>query len=504
VILWLDLFAQLNHHKNVKHQDKNPANRNSRNNNGPRPPRDGARSFRDGPRPPRDGGGRPPRRDNFRDNDRPRGPRTCPDLARNAAAMLVWLVADEKQTLDEAMQNLEQFASLDGRDRGFAAMVAKSTLRYFGHIEDLLASQIERPLPETANFVRALLRTAVGQLLANIAPPHAIIDRAVSLAKFDKKAFGMAGLVNAVLHRVFEAVPNYKFDDLNLLPLAWRNRYVAAFGEEKARLIAKSLLKPAPIDLSLKQDLTDEELAQILNDFGGYKISATLRTNGLPSGFLELDSWKSGNIWVQDLAASMPAQLLKPKRGQQILDMCAAPGGKTMQLASYGAQVTAIDVSEGRIKLVAQNLARTNLHAKLVNGDAKKYTGENQWDSILLDAPCSATGTLRRNLETLLIKTPFDLPKLMEIQCELMRAAAIGVKSGGHIVYAVCSMEPEEADLAISAALEAGLVIDKITPDEVFGLVDAIEERGTLRLLPYMLEEKGGLDGFFIARFRKL
>lgn len=443
-----------------------------------------------------------PRRDGPR-RDGPRPPRTCPDVARNAAAMLLWLVLDEKQSLDEAMNNLSQYSQLDGRDRGFAAMVVKSTLRYLGHVEKLLNAQLERPLPETANYVRALLRSALGQHLAKIAPPHAIIDRAVSLAKYDKKAFGMAGLVNAVLRRCFDNIDKVSFDDIELLPKSWSSRYIAAYGEEKTRKIAQSVLIPAPIDLTIKPNLSPEEIAQIEQDFVGTRVGSTIRIPTLPDDFQNLPSWLAGNIWVQDYAASLPALLLGVKKGQNVLDMCAAPGGKAMQMAAVFANVSAVDVNENRIKLIAQNIARTNLHAKLLAGNAKNFAGENQWDAILLDAPCSATGTLRRNLESPWIKLPFDLPKLMEIQCELIRAAAQGLKSGAKLVYAVCSMEPEEAELAVSSALEAGLIIDKISKEEVPLLHEAIEERGTLRILPYMLSDIGGLDGFFIARFVK-
>lgn len=430
--------------------------------------------------------------------------RRCPDNARDAAARLVWLVLDEYQTLDEAMYSCEEFIKLEGRDRGFAAAIAKSTLRYFGHIEILIDAKLQKPLPDTANYVRALLRTAIGQFLGELAPLHAIIDRAVELAKSDRKAFGMAGLVNAVLRKILTETPFPILDDILLLPNAWRSRLISTYGEEKTRLIARSSLKQAPIDFTLKTGLSESEISQILNEFGGELIgNSSLRVPNLPEGFQDFESWKSGKLWVQDIAASLPAKILSPKKGEEILDMCAAPGGKTMQLAGSFAKVTAIDISDERMKMVAQNLARTGLYAKLLSGNAINLIENNQYDAILLDAPCSATGTIRRNLESLWIKTAFDLPKLLQIQSDLLNAAAKSLKPNGRLVYAVCSLEPEEGDLAIAKALELGLKLDPITKDEIFGLEEAIEENGSLRIMPYMLGEKGGMDGFFIARFIK-
>ena len=417
---------------------------------------------------------------------------------------MVWLVLDENITLDEAMHVCHEFANLEGRDRGFAAAITKSTLRFLGHVEILLDAKLQKPLPETANYVRALLRTAIGQHLANLAPLHAIIDRAVELAKSDKKAFGMAGLVNAVLRKTLTETPFPELDDILLLPSTWRNRLISTYGEEKTRKIAQSSIVQAPIDLSLKSCLSETEIQEIINEFGGELIDASsLRIPSLPENFQELPSWQSGKVWVQDLAASLPAKILAVKKGEEVLDMCAAPGGKTMQLAGNFAKVTAIDVNDERLKMVAQNLARTGLYAKLLSGNAKNLIEPNQYDAILLDAPCSATGTIRRNLESLWIKTSFDLPKLIDIQCELIRAAAIGLKPNGRLVYAVCSLEPEEADLAINAAIDAGLKLDKILPSEVLNIDEAIETRGTARILPFMMGEKGGMDGFFIARFIK-
>ena len=437
-------------------------------------------------------------------NYRPEKPQFCPDPARDAAAKLIIKIFDEGKTLDDAMNSERSFADLKGRDRAFAAAIAKDTIRYFGQIEILINHYLQKPLHQAANYMRALLRTAVAQHLGSIAPTHAIIDRAVSLAKTNKSTYSMAGLANAILRKIITGTDNPDLSDIDLIPLAWRNRYIGAYGHEAVAKLAMCLKTQAPVDFTIKSGISDEDKQKILEEFGGELIAPhSMRVKSLPEQFTELSTWQDGLLWVQDVAASIPAKLINAKVGENVLDMCAAPGGKTMQLAADGANITAYDLSDDRLKLVAQNLARTNLKAKLKSGDAKILVEDAKFDAILLDAPCSATGTLRRNMETLWIKNPFDLPKLIEIQCELIRTAAAALKPGGRLVYAVCSLEPEEGDLATASAIEAGLKPDPILPDEVLNLDGVINSSGAARIMPYMLSEKGGLDGFFMARFVK-
>ncbi|KAF0187235.1 MAG: 16S rRNA (cytosine967-C5)-methyltransferase [Hyphomonadaceae bacterium] len=444
-----------------------------------------------------------PKNNNRRNQPNNRRPqkRRCPDDARHAAARLIWLVLEENRTLDEVMASEESYAELSGVNRSFAAAIAKSTLRHLGHIDVLLNGALQKPLPETAFYARSILRTGIAQYLADLAPAYAIIDRAVELAKSNKIAFGMAGLVNAILRKIVtkEQKPELKIEDL--LPAVWRSRYQSFYGNEITKLIANELLTHSPIDLTI----LDGDPVDIQDQFGGEILpNGSLRLASLPEGFTALEAWANGQVIVQNAAASIPAKLLGAKPSENILDMCAAPGGKTMQLAATGAKVTALDLNEDRLRLVAENLARTKLNAKLICGSAQNKAGENCYDAILLDAPCSATGTLKSNLESLWIKSPFDLPKTIQNQEELMRTAAKALKKNGRLVYAVCSLEPEEADLAVAAAIDAGLRLDPIKAEEVSGLEIAIEARGTMRILPHYWSDKGGLDGFFIARFLKL
>jgi 16S rRNA (cytosine967-C5)-methyltransferase len=342
------------------------------------------------------------------------------------------------------------------------------------------------------------LRVGAAQLIEGLAPPHAAVGRSVDLAKFEPASRGFAGLVNAVLRRIATEPLDRPADRLRV-PVLWWNRWRAAYGEEAADSIAASLARQPALDLSTKAD--PAALAASLN--ADLLPTGSLRLKETPSDVTSLPHWADGAFWVQDAAAALPARLLRTGPGQRVLDMCAAPGGKTMQLAATGADVTALDADAGRIRRVADNLARTSLTARLQVTDAKTLDSTTLYDAILLDAPCSATGTLRRNPEGLWIKTPADVARFAHVQSELLAAAILALKPGGRLVYAVCSLEPEEADPAVAQALAAGLQLVPIQPDEVPGLDHAITPHGHLRLLPHYWAERGGLDGFFIARFEK-
>ncbi len=441
-----------------------------------------------------------PRRDNDKPRDTRRPPRELvnPDPARHAAVCIVSHVMDQRWTVEEAMRREQSFVRLDGRDRGFAAHLVLSTLRALGMVDAVLATKLSKPLPDSAHYAKALLRVGAAQLIEGLAPPHAAVGRAVDLAKYEATGRGFSGLINAVLRRV-ATEPLERPHDRQRVPSLWWSRWRGAYGADAADGIAASLSKQPSLDLSYKGDPTDmlEALEGSLLPTGSIRLAQT------PSDVTALPFWAEGRIWVQDAAASLPAKLLNAKPGEKVLDMCAAPGGKTMQLAATGADVTAIDIDTSRIERIAENMARTHLVARLQAGDARNLAGEGAYDAILLDAPCSATGTLRRNPETLWIKTPGDVAKFAPIQCDLIRAAAKALKSGGRLVYAVCSLEPEEATMAVSAALEAGLVADPIVAGELPSLEVALTTEGFVRILPSMWAELGGLDGFFIARFIK-
>jgi 16S rRNA (cytosine967-C5)-methyltransferase len=438
------------------------------------------------------------RRDKARETRRPPRELINPDPARHAAVCIISHVMDQHWTVEEAMRREQAFVRLDGRDRGFAAHLVLATLRALGLVDAIVATKLTKPLPDSAHYAKALLRVGAAQLIEGLAPPHAAVGRAVDLAKYEATGRGFAGLINAVLRRI-ATEPYERPDDRERVPKIWYNRWRAAYGAENADAIAASLCQQPALDLSFKGDPSD-----MLEALGGTLLpTGSIRLADTPSDVTSLPFWNEGRIWVQDAAAALPAKLLGAKAGERVLDMCAAPGGKTLQLAASGADVTAIDIDAGRIGRVADNLARTHMVARLLTGDARILAGSSEYDAILLDAPCSATGTLRRNPETLWIKTPSDVAKFAPVQAELITAAAHALKPGGRMVYAVCSLEPEEAAMAISAALAAGLNIDPIRAVEVVNLEAALTPEGYVRILPGMWADIGGLDGFFIARFTK-
>lgn len=442
----------------------------------------------------------PPRHASAKPRDTRRPPRELvnPDPARHAAVCIISHVMDQRWTVEEAMRREQSFVRLDGRDRGFAAHLILSTLRALGIVDAVLATKLSKPLPDSAHYAKALLRVGAAQLIEGLAPPHAAVGRAVDLAKYEATGRGFSGLINAVLRRI-ATEPLDRPHDRERVPSLWWSRWRSAYGSAAADDIATSLGKQPALDLSFKGDVLN-----LLEALGGTLLpTGSIRLSETPSDVTTLPFWSEGRIWVQDAAAALPAKLLATKPGERVLDMCAAPGGKTMQLAASGADVTAIDIDSSRIGRVAENLARTNLVARLITGDACALAGENLYDAILLDAPCSATGTLRRNPETLWIKTPSDVAKFAPIQASLIEAAAKALKSGGRLVYAVCSLEPEEASMALATAAACGLVIDAIGRDEVPSLDMALTAQGHVRVLPSMWADIGGLDGFFIARFTK-
>jgi 16S rRNA (cytosine967-C5)-methyltransferase len=418
-------------------------------------------------------------------------------------------VLDDKRTLDEAMKQEPRFVALQGRDRAFAANLALATLRALGNVDEALARHLARPLPDSARFARATLRTGAAQMLEGIAPVHAAVGRAVDIARHEPTGRGFTGLINAVLRKVALIDPA-TLPARGRVPQVWWSRWRTGHGEAAADRIADSLTGQPALDLTVLTDVADwlaraaEAGIAARRLDGGPAGPASVRLEQSVGDVTGLPGWADGEILVQDAAAALPARLLGVRRGQTVLDLCAAPGGKTVQLAAMGAAVVAMDIDAARLDRVRQNLERTHLDARLEVGDATRTVGEAACDAILLDAPCTATGTLRRNPETLWIKSPADVARLSAQQGALVEAAARALAPGGRLVYAVCSLEAEEADPACARALACGLEPDPIRAEEVGMFADALTPDGRLRILP-SLEARGGVgsDGFFIARFRR-
>lgn len=420
--------------------------------------------------------------------------------ARAAAVTLLCAVLEEGRTLDAAMAHSASFAALEQRERAFARAIASASLRRKGRLEGVLGSFLEKPLPEDAPHARALLLSAAAQLLAMNSAAHAVVHETVALAQSDRRTRGFAKLMNAVLRRVaeqgaerFAALPP-EADLPDWLVARWS----AAHGTQTAGRIAAALGGEPPLDLSCREDAAG--WAQRLG--GALVLGGTVRLKEHPP-VQELEGFDAGAWWAQDAAASLPARLLAVQPGERVLDACAAPGGKALQLAAAGAHVTALDRSEARLPRLRENFARTGLPAALLCADAAEWAAPLPFDAVLLDAPCSATGTLRRHPEAAWLRTPEHLRRYTAEQARLLAACARHLRPGGRLVYAVCSLEPEEGEGVAAGAGPLGLLPDPIGAEELPDLERVRTPQGFVRTFPQHLAEAGGMDGFFIARFRK-
>ena len=418
--------------------------------------------------------------------------------ARVAACELVVAVLDEGRALDEALAATPSFAALVGRDRAFARAMATTTLRRLGGLDAVLAQFLERPLPETAAHGRAMLRIGAAQLLLMATPPHAAVGETVEAANALRKSAGFAKLINAVLRRVSRegAASLAALPPGADLPAWLFARWRAFYGDATAAAIAQALQSEAPLDVSAKNNAEEwaQRLAGMLTPTRSVRLAESSSIDQLP-GFEE------GAWWVQDAAAALPARLLGDVSGKTVLDLCAAPGGKTLQLAAAGARATAVDRSAQRLERLRENLARTKLEATVIARDALSLRIKEPFDAVLLDAPCTSTGTLRRHPDVAWLRRPSDIQTLAQLQTRLLAHAATMVKPGGMLVYAVCSLEPEEGPAIAAQALDSGAwTRAPIAGGEIEGADGFMTPDGDLRTLPSHWPDIGGLDGFYAVR----
>lgn len=420
-----------------------------------------------------------------------------PLAARRAVLQALHAVLHKRRPLDEALTG-----DLDGRDRAFAYLLVTTVLRRLGQIDAVIDGMVERRLPRSAMAVRDILRLGIGQLLFLETPAHAAVDTAVSLVA-DRGLDRFTGLVNAVLRRAARdretLLDGQDAGRLNTPDWLWES-WVAAYGETWTRAVAEAHMLEPTLDLTVKGDakLWAQRLEAPLLPTG------TLR---LPIGgsVTDLPGFDAGAWWVQDAGAALAAPLLGDVKGARVLDLCAAPGGKTAQLAAAGAMVTAIDRSARRLDRVRENLARLRLEADCEVADGSVFEPETPYDAVLLDAPCSSTGTIRRHPDVARSKTQEDVTKLAALQQRLLDNAVGLVRPGGLIVYSTCSLQPEEGERQIARLLGNGAPVERVPvdPAEVGGLGEIINDVGEVRSLPCHAADWGGLDGFHIARLRR-
>ena len=415
--------------------------------------------------------------------------------ARQAAQEILSQVLRKRRPLESA---LDVCHSLDTRDAGFARAIASETLRHFGQLDALIRGFVDKlPAPHRSGSTLEILLAGSCELLFMDVSPHAAVDGANRLAQDDGKAVHFKPLINAVLRRVSregrQALAKQDAPRLNTPDWLWM-RWVAAYGEETARAIATAHLKQAPLDVVSKgREPTDG--SKLFGDV--WRLEGGRRVDELP-GFDE------GAFWVQDAAATLPAHLLGNVKGRRAIDLCAAPGGKTAQLAAAGAEVTAVEREAPRLARLKENLDRLRLSATLLNEDVRDGCLDPA-PFVLLDAPCSATGTIRRHPELPWIKGASDVTLCQASSAELLECAAALVSSGGLLVFAVCSLEPEEGPDQVVDFLGRNSDFERvaIAPNDVFGHAELIDSSGDLRTLPCHLAAQGGMDGFYAARLRR-
>ena len=429
-----------------------------------------------------------------------------PSDARAVAAHALGGILRRGRTLDQALTAAPGLDALSPRDAAFTRLLLLTTLRRLGQIDAFLAGLMDHPLPARRGPVQDVLRLGIAQLAFLETPAHAAVASTVALAQGQRLA-PYRGLVNAVLRRAsreHRAIAELDAPRLNTPDWLWRS-WTQAYGDARCRAIAEAHLSEPSLDLSPVADRED----------GTESLRTALAAKRLPGGTLRLRGagevtrlagYEAGEWWVQDAAAALPARLFGPVAGKQVLEIGAAPGGKTAQLAAAGARVTAVDRSAPRLARLRENLARLHLEAEIVEADALDWHPAAQAHLVLLDAPCAATGTIRRHPDILHGRRPADVARLAELQGRLLARAAAMVAPGGLLVYASCSLQPEECERRVDAFLAAAPDFARlpVCPGELAGVGEAITTAGDLRTLPCHWAKDGGMDGFYAARLRHL
>jgi 16S rRNA (cytosine967-C5)-methyltransferase len=414
--------------------------------------------------------------------------------ARRAAAALVAGVLDAGRSLADQLGGGGALSALTPAERARAQALATGTLRHLGRIDDLLGGFLERkPPPPALNA----LRLAVAEMHLDGVPPHAAVDGAVRLARAGTRGRQLPGLVNAVARRVAAGGPAlWEAARETTLPGWLAGPIVAAYGADAAAAIAAAHRRGAPIDLTPRNPQGAPALAETLG--ATLLPTGSLRLAGRPQ-LSALPGFADGAWWVQDAAAAVPARLFGPVAGLTALDLCAAPGGKTLQLAGGGAEVTAVDASEPRLGRLRDNLARTGLAARIVAADLLSWEPAAPADRILLDAPCTATGTIRRHPDLPYLRTGREPGPLVALQAALLRRAWAWVRPGGRLVYAVCSLLPAEGEDQLARFLAETADAEVVRPSaDALGLEPGwIDAAGGVRLRPDYWLEQGGMDGFY-------
>ena len=411
--------------------------------------------------------------------------------ARSCAVEILSQVLEHKRPFDEAVIRHNGLQQLEERDRNFARLMVMTTLRRLGQIDALLAKMLAKPLEGKTQTVMNCLRIGVTQLIWLKTPPHAAVSEMVDIVA-DLGHERMKGLVNVVLKRVAkegeEIIATQDEAKINLPDWLYKS-WVEFYGAETARAIATTRLAEPPLDITVKNNPAEwaEKLGGIVLPTGSVRLERTGKVT-------ELAGYDEGQWWVQDAASAIPVTLLGDITGKVVFDLCAAPGGKTAQLAAKGAKVYAIDQSKRRLEILSKNLTRLNLQAEIIESDVLKYESDITPDIVLLDAPCSASGTMRRHPELVWNREPKMVEELADLQKRMLGRAASWLKPQGKILYCVCSLQKQEGEAQIDRFLQnyKDFKLEKISSEFA-------TKEGYLRITPANLPELGGIDGFFAA-----
>ncbi|HPD82226.1 MAG: 16S rRNA (cytosine(967)-C(5))-methyltransferase RsmB [Alphaproteobacteria bacterium] len=424
--------------------------------------------------------------------------------SRRVAFQILQEVLMRNTPLDQVLDRHEELKTLDSRDKSFVRMLVGTSLRRKGQLDDMIGRVAEKEL-HPANL-RYVLYVGITQLLFMNVPHHAAVNTTVELAELENMS-GQKGFINAVLRRIISEGQEWqkKQDPVQMNIPQWLLKlWIEDYGLREAAEIAQASLSEAHTDITIKnaseQKYWAEELKGTVLPTGSVRLSAA-------GNITELSGFEEGHWWVQDASASLPAKILGDLNGKTVIDLCAAPGGKTAQLAAGGAQVVAVDRSAKRLERLRENMDRLHLtdRVTIMVGDGGVWQPSAPVDVVLLDAPCTATGTLRRHPDVMHLKGNKDLNQLMGLQSRLLDNAAAMVKTGGMLIYCTCSLQKSEGELQVDVFLanHPDFARQAITADEVGGVEALLTPEGDLRVLPYHLAPHGGMDGFYVARMVK-
>jgi len=437
--------------------------------------------------------------------DRNPGP-AKPGLApRMAAVKLLSAVVEQKTSLDGMLDEEHGnpvYRALSPADRALVRAILNSCLRQLTRIDAIFDRFLDKPLPDGARNLRHILAVAAAQILFLDVPDHSAVDLAVEQARRDPRSARFANLVNALLRRLGREKDSVLAEVSAVVPVFpdwFQNRLAEVYGADAAAEIGAACLTPAPVDITVKADP-----AAWAERLGGTVLpTGSVRLSAFDGSVTELEGFVEGAWWVQDAAATIPAKLFGDLNGKAVADLCAAPGGKTAQLIAAGGHVTAVEQSGSRMKRLKGNLVRLGMEAEFLQSKLEDLPAEPRFDAILLDAPCSSTGTIRRHPDVFWTKDGSDVEKLAGVQARLLRHAFGLLRPGGMLVFSNCSLDPLEGEALVEAFLveHADAARVPVKAEDWPGLEAAIDANGDVRTTPAML---GGMDGFYAAVLTRL